>query len=150
MASTLTQMYVHCIFHTKNNVHIKKENLNELYSYIGGIIKETDSSPIQIGGTENHLHILVSLSKTISMSDFINKIKSGSSNWIKKKYPFYKNFSWQNGYGAFSVSQSLLKRTIIYIEKQEKHHKKTTFKEEYEAFLKAYNIEFDEKYAFVD
>ena len=79
MASTLTQMYVHCIFHTKNNVHIKKENLNELYSYIGGIIKETDSSPIQIGGTKNHLHILVSLSKT--NPEKISKIRA----WGKER-----------------------------------------------------------------
>jgi len=147
MAQSLSKLYVHIVFHVKNNdVLIRTEDEKELYAYIGGIIKANESFPIQINGTENHLHILTTMSKNISLAKFVEEIKRNSSRWIKSKGEHYRFFTWQGGYAGFSVSQSKMSVVEKYIENQKYHHKKETFKEEYFKFLREYNIEFDEKY----
>ena len=147
MPQSLAKLYIHIIFHIKStSVPIRKQDAHELYAYIGSIINSADSIPIMINGMEDHIHILCALSKNISLAKLIEKIKSSSSKWIKGKDNYYHHFAWQGGYGGFSVSPSLHDKTTQYILKQEEHHRRLTFKEEYLLFLKEYNIQYDENY----
>jgi REP element-mobilizing transposase RayT len=140
-------LYVHTIFHVKNErIFIRQTDEEELYAYMGGMIKQTSSEPIMIGGTENHVHILANMSKNISLANFLEEIKKNSSRWIKTKDAHYKNFAWQGGYSGYSVSQSKVESVKKYIECQKEHHKKITFKEEYLRFLKEYGIDYNENY----
>ena len=107
MPQSLSKLYVHIVFHIKNNdVLIRAEDEKELYSYIGGIIKANESFPIKINGTENHLHILTTMSKNLSLAKFVEEIKRNRSRWIKSKGEHYQFFAWQGGYAGYSVSQS--------------------------------------------
>ncbi len=151
MSQSLSKLYVHLIFHIKNNgVKIKAEDSNELYAYIGGIIKDNQSVPICINGTDDHIHILCVMSKNIALAKLMEEIKRHSSRWIKAKGVHYKNFFWQGGYSGFSVSQSVHQRTKNYIENQKEHHKKTSFKDELLAFLTEYGVDYDERYLWTD
>jgi len=147
MAQSLSNMYVHIIFSTKYRKKlIKPEIQEELYKYIGGICKKLECHPIKIGGYDDHIHILSSLSKKITLIKYLEEVKKGSSKWIKTKGIFYKDFFWQNGYGAFSVSPLQTDKIKQYIEKQKEHHNKKTFQEEYRAFLTKYKIEYNDAY----
>jgi REP element-mobilizing transposase RayT len=151
MAQSLSQLFVHIIFHIKNNsCTIRKEEKEHLYAYMGNIIKDNESMPILINGTEDHVHILCVMSKNIALAKLIEELKRHSSRWIKTKNQHYTNFAWQGGYGGFSVSPSLHDKTKHYIENQEQHHKKITFKEEYLLFLKEYGISYNEQYLWTD
>jgi REP element-mobilizing transposase RayT len=131
-------------------VQIRKEDQNDLYAYMGSIIKDNGSIPIIINGTGNHMHILCVMSKNIALAKLTEEIKRHSSRWIKTRGIYYKQFAWQGGYGGFSVSQSVLERTRKYIENQEQHHKKSTFNEELLAFYKEYGVEYNEEYLWTD
>lgn len=147
MAQSLSKLYVHIIFHIKNNdVVIRPEDEQELYAYIGGIIKANESFPIKINGTENHLHILTTMSKNISLAKFVEEIKRNSSRWIKSKDKHYQYFAWQGGYAGYSVSQSKIAIVEKYIENQKGHHKTEKFQDEYIKFLREYDIDFDENF----
>ena len=151
MAQSLSKLYVHLIFRIKNtSVKIKKEDSEELHAYIGAIIKDNESIPILINGTENHLHILCIMSKNISLAKLTEEIKRHSSRWIKTKENYYKLFAWQGGYAGFSVSQSLHDKTKKYIQNQDEHHKKLSFENELILFLKEYGIEYNEQYLWTD
>lgn len=151
MGSSLVKITVHLIFHVKTtSTFVATEDLNRLFEYICGIIRGLDSVPIQVGGVNDHVHIFCTLPKTLSVSEFIKTIKSESSRWIKTIGDKYHTFSWQSGYGAFSVSPSLIKKTINYIQNQEEHHRVKTFHEEYKLFLDTYGIDYDERYTFND
>ena len=151
MGQSLSKIYMHIIFHTKNNkVFIRREDKTELYAYMGAIIKDNGSIPIIINGVENHVHILCIMSKNISLSKLVEEIKRHSSRWIKTKHNHYSDFGWQNGYSGFSVSQSVHDKTKTYIMNQELHHKKVDFREELIAFFKEYGVEYDERYLWTD
>jgi len=151
MAQSLSKLFVHIIFHIKSDsCIIRRQDDKELYAYIGSIIKDNGSVPIVINGVRDHLHILCIMSKNIALAKLVEEIKRHSSRWIKTKGNFYSNFSWQGGYGGFSVSPSLHEKTKKYIENQEERHKKMTFNEEYLLFLKEYGIKYDEKYLWSD
>ena len=151
MAQSLSQLFIHIIFHIKNNsCTIRNEEKEHLYAYMGSIIKDNESIPILINGTKDHVHILCVMSKNIALAKLIEEIKRHSSRWIKTKNHHYSNFAWQGGYGGFSVSPSLHDKTKRYIENQEQHHKKVTFKEEYLLFLKMYGINYNEDYLWRD
>ena len=151
MAQSLSKLNVHIISHVKNNsCSIRKQEKDELYAYIGSIIKDNESIPILINGVEDHIHILCVMSKNIALAKFVEEIKRHSSRWIKTKDPHYIKFAWQGGYGGFSVSPSLLDKTKEYIARQEEHHKKMSFKDEYLLFLKEYGIEYNEQYLWTD
>lgn len=151
MASTLVKINIHLIFHVKSTgVKMREEDLDRIFAYIGGTIRSIEGAPIQIGGMPDHVHILASLPKTMSLADFVRTIKAHSSKWIKTLNDSYQTFAWQEGYGAFSVSPTLLNKTIRYIQGQSEHHKKRTFIEEYKLFLEAYGIDYDERFAFTD
>lgn len=151
MASTLVKIDIHIVFHIKStSVAMRENDIPTIHKYIGGIIKNMQSMPICIGGVADHVHLLCTLPKDIALSDFVRSIKANSSRWIKTIDNHYAHFEWQTGYGAFSVSPSLLDKTICYINNQPEHHKKVSFTDEYGAFLKAYNIDFNPDYIFTD
>ena len=125
---------------------IRSEDEKELYAYIGGIIKANEAFPIQINGTENHLHILTTMSKNLSLAKFVEEIKRNSSRWIKNKGSYYQFFTWHSGYAGYSVSQSKVPVVEKYIDKQKEYHKTTTFQDEYVKFLREHHIDFDEKH----
>jgi REP element-mobilizing transposase RayT len=151
MAQSLSKLYTHIIFHVKNKkCLISKQGKDELFAYIGSIIKDNESIPILINGVENHIHNLCVMSKNIALAKLVEEIKRHSSRWIKTKNKHYSQFAWQGGYGGFSVSPSLHDKTKNYILKQEEHHKKMKFKEEYLFFLKEYGVEYNEQYLWTD
>ena len=147
MSQSLAQIYIHIVFSTKyRKPLILPKTEEELYAYIGGIIKGLKGNSIKINGVSNHIHILTTLPKTVTLSKYLEEIKRSSSKWIKTKGDNYKNFSWQRGYGAFSVSSYKVDVVKNYIAKQKEHHKSQGFKEEFIKFLDEYKIEYDERY----
>lgn len=147
MAQSLSKIRVHVIFSTKGRVPcLSSEIRPELYAYAATVLKNVDCPAIQIGGTEDHIHILCTLSKNTSVAKLVEEIKKPTSRWLKSKGDRFQEFYWQNGYGAFSVSQSDVKRVREYILNQEAHHGKVTFQEEFRKFLERYEVEFDEKH----
>ena len=147
MSQSLSKLYVHAIFHVKNNqILIRREHDKELYTYIGGVIKLSKSIPIIINGVENHIHVLCIMSKNIRLADLMEDIKRNSSRWIKTKGEHYNYFSWQGGYGGFSVSPSKVETVRKYIENQKYHHIKQSFKDEYLQFIKAHGVDYNEEF----
>ena len=147
MAHTFVKVDVHIVFHTKlNRIPMREEDLPLIHKYIGGIIKNIQSVPICIGGVSNHVHILCSLPKTMSLADFVRTIKANSSRWIRSLDSHYYNFAWQTGYGAFSVSLSNIGKTVRYIRNQAQHHMIVSADKEDMAFLKAYDVDFTPDY----
>ena len=150
MANTYTQLYHHIIFAVKERAPlIPKDHREELHKYITGIITHNDCKLIAINSMPDHIHIFLSLHPKIALSDLVRDIKSNSSSFIKNK-GWSKSFAWQEGFGAFSYSRSQRDDVIRYVQNQEEHHTKKTFREEYIDLLKAFNIEYDEKYVFED
>lgn len=151
MSQSLSQLYVHVIFHIKNDsIAIRATDKHKLYAYMGSILNDNHSLPIIINGTNDHVHILCIMSKNIALAKLVEEIKRHSSRWIKTQDDYYHTFAWQSGYGGFSVSPSVHEKTKRYIENQEQHHQKINFKDEYRLFLKEYGIEYDEQYVWTD
>jgi len=147
MAQSLSNVYVHITFSTKNRYPFIDSTIgNELWTYIGGICKALECNPVRIGGHNDHVHICCLLSKKITQIKLLEEIKKTSSRWIKTKGNQYEKFYWQDGYGIFSVNPSETAKVIEYIDNQHEHHKNRTFKDELLAFLKKYNVEYDERY----
>ena len=147
VSQSLSSVLIHIIFSTKMRLPlIQPEIMPDLYSYMAGIAKEQDSFVHEIGGVEDHVHLLVSLPRTLPLSKLVEEIKKGSSKWIKTKGNLYSNFAWQNGYGAFSIGRSTFDSLRKYIQNQKKHHQKVSFQDEYRSILNKYAIEFNEKY----
>ena len=146
MPSTYTSLYYHIVYSTKERIpFIDQDWEKRLHAYLGGIIREIDGVPDEINGVNDHVHLLVSLKPTHTISDVLCKIKSGSSEWVHDEIKM-KEFGWQEGYSAFTVSPSQLDGVRQYIRNQAEHHKKMSFKEEYVALLKKCGIKYDEKY----
>ena len=151
MAQSLAKIVVHIIYHIKTtSVQIREEDNNELYAFISDVIKRNGSIPILINGVEDHLQILCLLSKNMSLAKLVEKIKSDSSRWIKTLHPYYKNFTWQRGYGGFSISSSTQNGIIQYIENQKEHHKQISFEEEYLMILDTSDTKYDDQYLWTD
>ena len=148
MANTFVKNDLHIIFHTKpKTTDVLDNDLARLHQYIGGIVKGTGSILIEVGGMSDHVHLLCSLPKTMTLADFVRTVKTESSRWIKTLNPhYYGAFAWQEGYAAYSVSTSVLPKVIQYIRNQQEHHKVRTFMDEYKAFLRANEIDYDERY----
>ena len=147
MAQSLSKVYVHITFSTKKRYPFIDGNIEqELWAYIGGICKALECNPIRIGGHKDHVHICCLLSRKITQMKLLEEIKKESSRWIKTKGWQYSNFYWQDGYGIFSVNPYEIEKVVDYIDNQQKHHKKRTFKDELLAFLKKYKVEYDERY----
>lgn len=151
MANTFTQIYLHIVFAVQNRTSlISSEWKDELYKYITGIIQNNKHKLIAINGTANHIHIAIGYKPHQLIPDLLQDIKANSSKWINEKRFVKGKFNWQAGYGAFSFSHSQIDAVVKYINNQEQHHKKKTFKEEYIEMLKKYDVPFDEKYVSLD
>jgi putative transposase len=139
--------YHHCVFSTKERRPLITPELRErLWPFLGGIARQNKMKAIEVGGVGDHIHILLSIPSVMPISKAVQFIKGGSSKWIHETFPEHRSFSWQEKYGAFSVSVSLLDDVIEYIRSQEKHHRKMTFQEEFITLLKKHRIEYDERY----
>ena len=141
MSNSYVQNIMHITFHVKEDCAIDAADIPRLCDYIGGIVKNLGGTLITAGGIWSHLHLLVTVPKTIALSDYLMKIKANSSRWLKSIGSQYRAFSWQDGYGAFSVSSSKIDAVKGYIANQEEHHRKLSYQKEVEAFFKAYRIE---------
>lgn len=147
MPQSLSSILIHLIFSTKNREPFITEAIEkELHPYMATIFRGLKSPSLTIDGTTDHVHILFSLSRVIKIADLVEEVKTESSKWIKKKGPEFKNFHWQNGYGAFSIGQSQVPILKRYIARQRLHHARVTFQDEYRKFLKSYGIDYDERY----
>lgn len=149
MANTYTQIYIQIVFAVKGRQNlISKENREELHKFITGIITNRGQKLFAVFAMPDHVHLLVSMSPTVSISDLVRDIKAGSSKFINDKKWMTEKFNWQEGYGAFSYSKSNVDLVIKYILNQEEHHKNKSFKNEYIGFLEKFEIEYDSKYLF--
>ncbi len=147
MSQSLSQIYVHIVYSTKYRQPLITDQVRpKLHSYIVGTLSKLGSYVYEIYANPDHIHILSTLPKTISLADFVSKSKTPSSKWVKENFPELFNFSWQNGYAGFSVSPSKLETVRRYIQNQPVHHKKKTFQDELRLFFNEYHIEYDERY----
>lgn len=147
MAQSLSKVYVHITFSTKNRQHLIKNQVKEsLFEYLGGICKGLACNPLKIGGYTDHVHVLCLLSKKITQIKLLEELKKQSSKWIKTKGKEYANFYWQDGYGIFSVNPQEVDKVVYYIMNQHEHHKKQSFKNELRALLNKYKVEYNESY----
>ena len=147
MGHTFSNLLIHIVFSVKKRRnYLHKDVRKALYAYIYGIAKNEESQIIEIGGIENHVHILLRIKPSTTISDIIRKIKSNSSKWLKENYEGLYGFSWQAGFSCFSVSESGKASGIKYIKSQEKHHQKIPFEEELKSFLKKHGIQFDREH----
>ena len=149
MANTYTQLYIQIVFSVKGRQNLIQKNWkDELYKYICGIISNKEQKVYAIGGISDHIHILLSIKPNTTISDLVRDIKANSSKWINEKRFINGKFEWQEGFGAFSYAQSQLNHVISYINNQEQHHQRKTFKDEYLDLLQKFNVQYDEKYLF--
>lgn len=149
MAHTYTNLLVHALFSTKGRKPlVDPEMKTDLFSYMGGIIGQLKGKPVLINGPSDHVHSLFVLPTTLSLAELMEKLKANSSKWVKDKWPHRRHFSWQEGYTAFSVSQSKLEKVRDYIARQEEHHRRLTFQQEVLALLKKHAIAYDPRYFF--
>lgn len=149
MAGTFSQVYIQIVFAVKGRENlISKSWKDDLHKYIAGIIKGKEQKSIIVNSMPDHIHAFVGLRPSMPISDLVRDIKNNSSNFINEHKFVKGKFSWQEGYGAFSYSHSHIGQVYDYILNQEEHHKKRTFREEYLALLKKFEIEYNEKYLF--
>ena len=149
MANTYTQIHIQFVFAVKyRDGLIHSSFKEELYQYISGIIKANNHKLLAIKRMSDHIHILIGMRPTQSISELMQTIKANSSKWINEKMFLKVKFEWQEGYGAFSYSKSHVQNVINYIQNQEERHKIKTFQEEYLEFLEAFEVEYDERYIF--
>jgi putative transposase len=146
MPQSLARLLVHLVFSTKNRVpFLQSPQLrSEVHAYLTAIPQAQGCEPVQVGGVADHVHLLFGLSRTISLAELVKQLKTSSTKMIREKGR--RDFSWQTGYGAFSVSESNKSSVIAYIVDQEMHHRKMTFQEEIRALLKRHSMRFDERY----
>ena len=147
MAQSLSKILLHVVFSTKNRkAWIPSTVRDDLHAYLAGTCRGIGSQAFRVGGIDDHVHIACSLPRTLTVSKLVEEIKTSTSIWMKEQDGASKSFAWQAGYGAFSLGQSQLPAILQYIDRQQEHHKKRTFREEFLELLKRYGIEFDERY----
>ena len=148
MAQSLARVWTHLIFSTKHRFPFLTDKIfrAETHAFLAQALRNHGCETLIVGGVEDHTHSLFALSRTLPIASVVKELKRTSSHWIKEATPKLAKFRWQGGYAAFSVSQSNLADVVRYIETQEEHHKRVTFQDEYRAFLKAYRVDFDERY----
>jgi len=138
-------VHVHCVWSTKNRDPLLHSKLRErLWPYLGGIARENKMKALAIGGAPDHVHILLSLPATLSVAKMVQLLKGNSSKWIHETFPEMRSFEWQEGYGAFGTNVSAIDATSAYIQNQAEHHRKRTFREEFEMMLRKHGFDFDQ------
>jgi putative transposase len=149
MAGTYTQLYIHIIFSVKSRKALIDNNWKaRLFSYIASIIDNKGHKSFIVNGVADHVHILISVNPSLSLSSLVRDVKNNSAKFVNENKLCAFKFGWQEGYAAFSCSKSVVSKVYQYIENQEEHHRKLTFKQEYEGFIKQYGIEYQPKYLF--
>jgi len=149
MANTYTQIYIHAVFAVEGRQNlIKSEHNDELQKYIAGIVSGQKQKLIAINNMPDHLHLLIGLRPDAALSDLMRDIKAGSSKFINEQHWVAGKFSWQEGFGAFSHSRSQLGTVIRYLENQQRHHARRSFRDEYVELLEKYGVEYDQRYIF--
>jgi putative transposase len=147
MPQSLSNLLTHLIFSTKNREPFLGQSISDdLHPYLVGTLNHINCHSLQVGGATDHVHLFFRLSRTKSISEIVETLKTSSSKWIKTQGAEFANFHWQAGYGAFSVSQSKAESVITYIRNQPEHHRKISFQDEYRKFLQTYEIDYDERY----
>lgn len=147
MAHSYTNLLYHIVYGTNDRKPLIDDNLRpRLYEYLGGTIRGMKGVCVEIGGVEDHIHILAKLHPTVSVSDFLEKLKANSSKWTKT---VKRGFGWQGGYAAFSVSESQVARVKRYIQNQREHHRRASFEEELLALLRAHGVSYDPNHLWV-
>lgn len=147
MPQSLSRVLVHLVFSTKNREPTLAPAIQqELHPYLAGTLDHIDCPSLQVGGVEDHVHLLFGLSRTRTIASVVETVKTSSSKWLKTKDPRLSDFHWQSGYGTFSVSQSEADKVVTYIRNQARHHQKMTFQDEYRRFMELHRVEFDERY----
>ena len=146
MPQSLSKIYIHTVFSTKNREPFLSNDAlcKELHAYMGGIAKQLDCHPVRVGGTADHVHLLTVLARTKTVAEFVKEVKRVSSLWLREKG--ISGFKWQAGYASFSVSQSNLERVEKYVSSQEEHHRKVLFQDELRQFFAKHHLEFDERF----
>ncbi len=147
MPQSLSYLLTHIVFSTKDRAPVLDATVRPaLHAYLATVARNVECECFRVGGVADHVHLAVRLSRTITMAQLIEELKTSSSKWLKTQSPALASFAWQRGYGAFSVGPSDLNDLLHYIDTQEEHHKTSTFQDEYRAFLTKYAIEYDERY----
>ncbi|EEF60323.1 IS200/IS605 family transposase [Pedosphaera parvula] len=147
MPQSLSRILVHLIFSTKDRSPVLTPEISiQLYPYAATVLRDMGCPALQVGGHTDHLHLLFGLSRTLSIAETVEHIKTTSSKWLKTKSPALSHFHWQLGYGSFSIGSSQADDVIKYITNQSEHHRKMTFQEEYRKFLERYQVPYDERY----
>jgi REP element-mobilizing transposase RayT len=147
MPQSFASLHCHVIFSTKHRAALLSAALQpRLFAYLGGILHDADSVLVAAGGMPDHVHLLVSLGREVSVAEVARLVKANSSKWVRETFPELGGFAWQNGYGAFAVSYSLVDRVKAYIAGQAEHHRTMTFQGEFATFLKRHGIAYDERY----
>jgi putative transposase len=148
MPQSHARVVLHIVFSTKNRVpFLKNAGVRErLHAYMAGVLNKISCEVILINGTDDHVHILCNQSRTITIANLIKEAKVSPSEWMKELGPQYRNFFWQGGYAAFSVSESNVEKVRAYISSQEEHHRKVSFQDEFRALCKKHGLQIDEKY----
>ena len=148
MPQSLARVVLHVVFSTKNRVPFLKdpELRARLHAYMAGVLQNIGCEPILIGGVEDHVHILCNLSRTITIAGLVEEAKKSPSKWMKEQGPAFSDFYWQGGYGAFSVSQSNVEQVREYVARQEEHHRKVSFQDEFRVLCRKHGVEIDERY----
>jgi putative transposase len=144
----LAKILVHTVFSTKERRPFLRDTAlwQELHQYLGGILKKLDCQPAIVGGVDDHVHLLASLSRTCTAAEMVKEIKRGSSLWVKERDAGMQDYGWQNGYGMFAIGASQIEDVRRYIAEQEQHHRKLSFQDEFRLLLKRYELAFDERY----
>lgn len=147
MPHTYTDVLIHFIFSTKDRAPLIATEIREkVIGYLGGIVRELKGSPMSINAVADHVHMLIRMPSDVSPAEMMRVVKTNSSRWVHEQWAQQASFAWQTGYGAFSVSESNVDQVKEYIARQEEHHKSITFQEEFIAFLKRHNVQYDPKY----
>lgn len=148
MPQSLVKNYQHLIFSTKHRLPLLADLQfrEHMHRYLGGVCSNLDSPPIIVGGHIEHVHVVCRMSKRFSVETFIRELKVESSKWAKTQGDSLRNFRWQSGYGAFSISHSHVEALTSYVQNQEEHHRKESFQDEFRRLLRKYKIDFDERY----
>lgn len=147
MSSSYTNLIYHIIFSTKDRRPIITDAYqSRLYDYLGGTIRGLGGISLALNGMEDHVHLLAKLRPDRALSDVLRELKANASGWMHDVFPELKDFSWQRGYGAFTVSQSQVEEVRKYIAAQQEHHRKQSFRDEFIRFLQANGVEYDERY----
>jgi len=147
MGHTFTNLLLHVVFSTADRAPMISDAMRQdVHAYLGGILREIHAVPIMIGGTNDHVHLLLRLPGNLALADCMRVLKTNSSRWVKEKWKERESFAWQGGYGAFSVSESSRGTVVRYIQNQVEHHRSMSFQDEFLGLLRRHGVDFDERY----